>query len=115
MPVSAGTSAHSKRTKQEAGRRAELAGLGTGQGNISVVHRVAKPRPRHGDTKSNKMDLVLKRLRLSKGATIAMLMETTGWQAPLGAWFSIGGGEEEAWSHTGKRGRQGWHPPVSDR
>lgn len=81
MPVSAGTSAHSKRTKQEAGRRAELAGLGAGQGNISVVHRVAKPRPRHGDTKSNKMDLVLKRLRLSKGATIAMLMETTGWQA----------------------------------
>lgn len=81
MPVSAGTSVYSKRVKQGSGKSAELTGLGSGQGNISDVHRVAKPRPRQSDTKSNKTDLVLKRLRLSKGATIAMLMEATGWQA----------------------------------
>ena len=81
MPVSAGASAHSKRAKQGAGKSAELAGLGAGQGNFPATYGAAKPRPRHGDTKSNKTDLVLKRLRLSKGATIAMLMETTGWQA----------------------------------
>jgi hypothetical protein len=81
MPVSAGTSVYSKRVKQGAGKSAELTGLGSDQGNISDVHRVAKPRPRHGDTKSNKTDLVLKRLRLSKGVTVARLMEATGWQA----------------------------------
>ncbi|RWB73235.1 MULTISPECIES: DUF3489 domain-containing protein [unclassified Mesorhizobium] len=32
-------------------------------------------------TKQSKSDLVLKKLRLSKGATIEMLMEATGWQA----------------------------------
>jgi len=36
---------------------------------------------RSAETKTNKTDLVLKRLRLAKGATIAMLMEATGWQA----------------------------------
>jgi hypothetical protein len=81
MPVLAGVPAHSKRTKQGAGKSAELAGSGAGQDNTPATYGAAKPRPRHGDTKSNKTDLVLKRLRLSKGATIAMLMETTGWQA----------------------------------
>ncbi|MGB3539505.1 MAG: DUF3489 domain-containing protein [Mesorhizobium sp.] len=81
MPVSAGTSARSKRAKQEVGKRAELAGPGAGQSNIPATYGATKPRPCHGDAKSNKTDLVLKRLRLSKGATIAMLMEATGWQA----------------------------------
>ncbi|ESY95937.1 DUF3489 domain-containing protein [Mesorhizobium sp. LNHC229A00] len=34
-----------------------------------------------GETKPNKSDQVLKKLRLAKGATIEMLMEATGWQA----------------------------------
>ncbi|PBC08167.1 DUF3489 domain-containing protein [Mesorhizobium sp. WSM3859] len=33
------------------------------------------------DIKQSKADLVLKKLRLAKGATIEMMMETTGWQA----------------------------------
>jgi len=33
------------------------------------------------ETKQSKSDLVLKKLRLTKGATIEMLMEVTGWQA----------------------------------
>ncbi len=41
----------------------------------------SKPAVRTAETKANKTDLVLKRLRLAKGATIAMLMEATGWQA----------------------------------
>ncbi|PBB90181.1 hypothetical protein CK215_23875 [Mesorhizobium sp. WSM3864] len=39
-----------------------------------------KPTPRN-ETKQSKSDLVLKKLRLTKGATIEMLMEATGWQA----------------------------------
>ncbi|MBZ9711158.1 DUF3489 domain-containing protein [Mesorhizobium sp. ESP7-2] len=39
-----------------------------------------KPAP-HNETKQSKSDLVLKKLRLAKGATIEMLMEVTGWQA----------------------------------
>jgi hypothetical protein len=60
-------------------------GQGTGHdlplANVKAVLKPARPLPRQGDTKPGKTDLVLKRLRLSKGATIAMLMETTGWQA----------------------------------
>jgi hypothetical protein len=87
MPVSAGTPTRSKRVKPGAGKSTELAGAGQGAvngrglGKSPGVHSVAKPRPRQGDNKSGKTDLVLKRLRSSKGATIAMLMETTGWQA----------------------------------
>lgn len=33
------------------------------------------------ETKQSKSDLVLKKLRLAKGATIEMLMDATGWQA----------------------------------
>ncbi|RRH96943.1 DUF3489 domain-containing protein [Mesorhizobium tamadayense] len=39
-----------------------------------------KAAPR-AETKQSKSDLVLKKLRLTKGATIEMLMEVTGWQA----------------------------------
>lgn len=39
-----------------------------------------KPAARN-ETKQSKSDLVLKKLRLAKGATIEMLMEATGWQA----------------------------------
>ncbi|MER8912737.1 DUF3489 domain-containing protein [Mesorhizobium sp. M0761] len=39
-----------------------------------------KSAPRN-ETKQSKSDLVLKKLRLAKGATIEMLMEVTGWQA----------------------------------
>ena len=33
------------------------------------------------DSKQSKSDLVLKKLRLTKGATIEVMMEATGWQA----------------------------------
>ncbi|WP_082953965.1 DUF3489 domain-containing protein [Mesorhizobium sp. AA23] len=39
-----------------------------------------KPTPRN-EGKPSKSDLVLKKLRLAKGATIEMLMEATNWQA----------------------------------
>jgi hypothetical protein len=39
-----------------------------------------KASPRTNETKQSKSDLVLKKLRLAKGATIEMLMEATGWQ-----------------------------------
>ncbi|CAH2403086.1 DUF3489 domain-containing protein [Mesorhizobium escarrei] len=39
-----------------------------------------KPAPRN-ETKQSKSDLVLKKLRLAKGATIEVMMEVTGWQA----------------------------------
>ncbi|RWD31653.1 MAG: DUF3489 domain-containing protein [Mesorhizobium sp.] len=39
-----------------------------------------KPTPRN-EAKQSKSDLVLKKLRLAKGATIEILMEATGWQA----------------------------------
>lgn len=35
----------------------------------------------NADAKSNKTELVLKRLRSTKGTTITALMEVTGWQA----------------------------------
>lgn len=40
-----------------------------------------KASPRLGETRQSKLDLVLKKLRLAKGATIETLMEATGWQA----------------------------------
>ncbi|MBZ9872949.1 DUF3489 domain-containing protein [Mesorhizobium sp. BR1-1-9] len=40
--------------------------------------KVVVPR---NESKQSKSDLVLKKLRLAKGATIEMLMEATGWQA----------------------------------
>lgn len=43
---------------------------------------LALNKSKTGDgTKSTKADRVLKKLHLAKGATIEMLMETTGWQA----------------------------------
>jgi hypothetical protein len=40
------------------------------------------PKPAlRNDGKQSKSDLVLKKLRLAKGATIEMLMEATNWQA----------------------------------
>ncbi|PBB35915.1 DUF3489 domain-containing protein [Mesorhizobium sp. WSM3882] len=39
-----------------------------------------KAAPRN-EAKQSKADLVVKKLRLTKGATIEMLMEATGWQA----------------------------------
>ncbi|MHA6688786.1 DUF3489 domain-containing protein [Mesorhizobium sp. A556] len=90
IPASVGTSTRSKRViRAGTVKSTDLAGLGVGQGvghgpgpgNTSVVLDVAKPRSRQGDARSGKTELVLKRLRLSKGATIAMLMEITGWQA----------------------------------
>ncbi|MDX8522235.1 DUF3489 domain-containing protein [Mesorhizobium dulcispinae] len=43
----------------------------------------AKPPKAAGrtETKQNKSELVLKKLRLAKGATIEMVVEATGWQA----------------------------------
>lgn len=75
--------------KTGSGKDGSAGSSDTGQGaghdlilaNVESVLKPARPRSRQGATKPGKTDLVLKRLRLSKGATIAMLMETTGWQA----------------------------------
>jgi hypothetical protein len=56
----------------------------TGLAKTDPASRASHPKmppARPTDAKTNKTELVLKRLRLVKGATIAMLMETTGWQA----------------------------------
>lgn len=75
-------------TKARNRKHANMAGAGAGQGagnlvsyNAEAASKPARAQSRKGDAKSSKTELVLKRLRLSKGATIAMLMETTGWQA----------------------------------
>ncbi|TGS09817.1 DUF3489 domain-containing protein [Mesorhizobium sp. M2E.F.Ca.ET.209.01.1.1] len=47
----------------------------------ATAAKLSKASPRANDTKQSKSDLVLKKLRLAKGATIEMLMEATGWQA----------------------------------
>lgn len=35
----------------------------------------------HGGSRNSKTEIVLKKLRTARGATLAMLMEATGWQA----------------------------------
>src|SRR5262245_32569201 len=44
-------------------------------------HDQASDKPKADVAKSTKAELVLKKLRLARGATIEMLMEVTGWQA----------------------------------
>ncbi|RWD29817.1 MAG: DUF3489 domain-containing protein [Mesorhizobium sp.] len=46
----------------------------------AVPAKPPKVAPRN-EIKQSKSELVLKKLRLAKGATIEMLMEATGWQA----------------------------------
>jgi len=43
--------------------------------------RVGKDKASKTGNKENKTELLLKKLRSSKGVTIAALMEATGWQA----------------------------------
>jgi len=43
--------------------------------------RAPRPHSITGRTETSKADLVLRKLRLARGATIAQIMEATGWQA----------------------------------
>lgn len=71
-----------EKPKRKKSTKASKASDGAPAREISAAaakSRKASPRP--SETKQSKSDLVLKKLRLAKGATIDMLMEATGWQA----------------------------------
>lgn len=63
---------------------AETAGLAAVKTRGTVIAQKPTRKPPTRDDAGggpNKADLVLKKLRSAKGATIAMLMQATGWQA----------------------------------
>ncbi|RWC10792.1 MAG: DUF3489 domain-containing protein [Mesorhizobium sp.] len=76
--VPAGEPGKPKRKKSKASKASD----GAPARKISAATtKFQKASPRADEIKQSKSDLVLKKLRLAKGATIEMLMEATGWQA----------------------------------
>jgi hypothetical protein len=67
-----------KRAKKRKSQREEV---GDAEGHTETTPaKPPKPAP-NNEPRHSKSDLVLKKLRLAKGATIAVMMEATGWQA----------------------------------
>jgi hypothetical protein len=65
-----------KRTTKSGRKRPQKASSGTADSKAT-----GSAKPSDADPKGNKTELVLKKLRSTKGTTIAAVMEATGWQA----------------------------------
>lgn len=74
-----------------------------------------RPASKTVTSKNTKADLILKKLRTPKGASIEMLSAKTGWQGHSGAGVSVGGRQEEAGAQAGEREWQGRCASIPDR
>ncbi|TIR51390.1 MAG: hypothetical protein E5X28_10265, partial [Mesorhizobium sp.] len=76
------TAGEAPKPKRKKSTKASKARDGAPAREISAAAtKSSKASPRANETKQSKSDLVLKKLRMAKGASIEMLMEATGWQA----------------------------------